>query len=287
MQTTQTNNTTNMQFIGINNYAKGRAHALNRTFDQLVEEIQTNWEKGVSKESGVLIVPINPDFVKGEVCTLKGGETLTATFEARKGVNELPRKGVKGHHTLTPDPVKSADIILYSREKLGKDASTEADWEVVTFRGMGDPDQPQALDSLLYNLFGGSGGTEVAANKTAEEKLQMIRASWSEWKDKVILDAPPKVDNTDATPEAIEVMLKASGTWDIMEGLLAAVPTEAIRLQTKKLIIEAYRSYTASEMADMTNFYLSPTGKAMAAKAPKVLENMANILQTLKDNPQL
>jgi len=273
-----------MQSIGINNYAKGRAHALNCSFDQLVEEIQTNWEKGVSKESGVLIVPINPAFVKGEVCTLKGGETLTATFEARKGVNELPRKSVKGHHTLTPDPVLSADVILYTHEKLGKDASTDMEWEVVTFRGMGDPDQPQALDSLLYNLFGGSGGTDSAANKSDTEKLQMIRASWGEWKDKVILDAPPKVANTDATHEAIEVMLKASGTWDIMEGLLAAVPTEAVRLQTRVLLVDAYTVYTMSEMSAMTEFYLSPAGVAMAEKAPEVLSKMSNIIQTIKDN---
>jgi len=242
MQTNTT--TTNMQSIGINNYAKGRVHALNCSFDQLVEEIQTNWEKGVSKESGVLIVPIDPLLVRGEVVTLKGGEQLTATFEARKGVNEMPRKSVKGQHTLTPDPVASADVILYSHEKLGKDASTDMEWEVVTFRGMGDPDQPQALDSLLYNLFGGSGGTDIAANKSDTEKLQMIRASWAEWKDKVILDVPPKKvfgDDEKPTDEAIERMLKASGTWDIMEELLEAVPIEAVKLQTKKLIIEAYR----------------------------------------------
>lgn len=246
MQTT----TTNMQSIGINDYAKGRVHALHCTFEQLLEEIQSNWEKGISKEAGVLTVPIDPLLVRGEVVTLKGGEALVATFEARKGVNELPRKSVKGHHALTPDPVVSADVILYSHEKLGEDASTDMEWEVVTFRGMGDPEQPQALESLLYNLFGGSGGTEIAATRSAEEKLDMIKKSWSEWKDKVILDAPPKVDETTATHEAIERCLRASGTWKIMEAMLQVIPDEAIRLQTRALLVDAYTSGVLIKMGN-------------------------------------
>lgn len=186
MQTT-TNTTTATKSIGINAFALKREHALNVSWHEMIQEIESNWDRGVSKEPGIMIVPLPPNFVKGEVVTLKGGEPLIASFEARPGVNELPRKTIRGHYSLTPDPVKTADVIIYSKEKLGKDATTEFDWEIVTFRGMGDPNQPQALDSLLYNLFGGSGGTSIAADKTAEEKLAMIEASWNEWKDKVVL----------------------------------------------------------------------------------------------------
>ena len=183
MQTTNT--------IGVNSYALKREYALNVTWPELIREIESNWDNGVSKEPGIVIVPITASFVKGEVVTLRGGEALVASFESRPGVNELPRKSIRGHYTLPPDPVKAADVILYSKEKLGQDATTSCDWEIVTFRGMGDPNQPQALDSLLYNLFAGSGGTSIAADKTAEEKLAMIEASWNEWKDKVILATPP------------------------------------------------------------------------------------------------
>jgi hypothetical protein len=105
-------------------------------------------------------------------------------------VNEYPRKSIKGHHSLTPDPVKAADAIVYTKEKLGKDASTKCDWEIVTFRGLQNPNQPQALESLLYNLFKGSGGTEVATTATAEERLAMIANSWLEWHNKVVIQQP-------------------------------------------------------------------------------------------------
>jgi hypothetical protein len=177
--------------IAVNSFALKREYALNVTWPELIREIESNWDNAKSTEPGIVIVPITPGFVKGEVVTLRGGEALVASFESRPGVNELPRKTVRGHYTLTADPVKAADVILFSKEKLGKDATTTCDWEIVTFRGMGDPDQPQALDSLLYNLFGGSGGTSIAAGKSAEEKLVMIEASWNEWKDKVILALPP------------------------------------------------------------------------------------------------
>jgi hypothetical protein len=185
----QTTNTTD--FIGVNAFALKREYALNVTWKELMLELESNWEDAKCTEPGIVIVSVPPSFIKGEVVTLKGGEALVASFEARHGVNELPRKTIRGHYTLNPDPVKAADVILYSHEKLGKDATTDCSWEIVTFRGMGDPDQPQALDSLLYNLFGGSGGTSIAKGKSAEEKLAMIEASWNEWKDKVVIALPP------------------------------------------------------------------------------------------------
>jgi len=176
--------------IGINDFARGREYALNCTWPELLEEIEKNWDQGSEKEPGVRIIQIDPKLVKGEVVTLKGGEKLIATFEPRKGVNEYPRKSIKGHHSLTPDPVKAADAIVYTKEKLGKDASTKCDWEIVTFRGLQNPNQPQALESLLYNLFKGSGGTEVATTATAEERLAMIANSWLEWHNKVVIQQP-------------------------------------------------------------------------------------------------
>jgi len=282
MKTATTTTTTTTNMIEINNYAKKREHALNCTWSDLLTEVQSNWEKGVSKEPGILIVPINPALVKGELVTLKGGETLVASFEPRKGVQEDPRKNIRGHHSLTPDPVVAADVILYTHEKLKQDASTEAEWEIVTFRALSDPNQPQALDGLLYNLFGGSGGTLVAENKTAEEKLEMIRASWDEWKDKVII-APALAPATGkASASAVTKLMEATGMMDMLKPMLSMLP-EQVKLKTWELIMEAHEIYTPLEIAEITAFYEGETGRAMAAKAPLLLERLVAIPGVIKN----
>jgi hypothetical protein len=83
----------------------------------------------------------------------------------------------------TPDAVESADVILYSHELLGGDASSDCQFEVVAIRGLTAKPNPRPLQTLLCNIFNISGGTPV--DGSAEEKLEMIKESFLHDRNKV------------------------------------------------------------------------------------------------------
>jgi len=278
MQTTTTN-THNRPTIGISKFCQdNRAHAKNCEWDVLIQEIEHKWESGVMKEAGIMIVPIDPSLVKGEVVTLFAGDPVSATFLPRKGVKESPRKAIRASNRLQPDPVYAADAIIYTKEKLGADASTGLDWELVTFRGLQDPDQPQHIDSLLPNLFGGSGGTEVAADKTAEQKLKMIEDSWREWQNKAIIAQPPT--SKPVTKETVLQLFKISGLEDVIHNVLNHPGLPDFSNQKPAVLDKLhtiYQSFTEWEVQEHINFYSSPAGQAMVEKMPDVIQRVTEL----------
>ncbi len=170
--------------IAIHPIATRRAHPFEpEALKSLIQSSRSSWTQG--DKEGIFHCPIPKEWVKGEILTLKEGESYTAkvSFMARKGVAEQPRQEVKVEGIA--DPVHSADVILYSNSLLGKDASSEADFEVIAIRGLTETPNPRPINTLLHNIFGMTGGTEVEG--TAEEKLEMIRQSFMFWKDKVMV----------------------------------------------------------------------------------------------------
>ena len=160
---------------------------INVSYDVLKEYIKDNWEKKVKGDKeGIFHISVPKEWVRGEIHTLSPGEVLVSsvTFTSRKGVEEDPRMEMKVEDAL-PDPVNSADVIVYSRELLGKDSSSEEEYEVIAIRGLLDKPNPRPLNTLLHNIFNQSGGTPVEG--TAEEKLKMIEESFLFWKDKVMV----------------------------------------------------------------------------------------------------
>ena len=98
---------------------------INVSYDTLIEYIKTNWvNKTKGDGEGIFHLSIPPEWVNGEIRTLREGETLQAevTFKARKGVEEDPRMQVKVE--AVPDPVVSADVIIYHYSALGPDRSS-------------------------------------------------------------------------------------------------------------------------------------------------------------------
>jgi len=149
----------------------------------LIESNRASWTKG--DKEGIFFCSIPKEWVKGEIITLKEGEfyDATITFSARKGVAEEARQEVKAKGIA--DAVHSADVILYSHELLGKDASSDAEFEVIAIRGLTETPNPRPLNTLLHNVFNLSGGTPVEG--TDAEKLEMIRQSFLFWKDKAMV----------------------------------------------------------------------------------------------------
>jgi hypothetical protein len=170
--------------VSIHPIATRKAH--NFTPNQLatfVEGQRDNWKSG--DKEGIYHCSIPKQWVVGEIMTLTQGQSYeaTVTFAARKGVSEDARQEVKVQGV--PDPVHSADVIIYSNTLLGKDASSSAEFEIIAIRGLTESPNPRTLNTLLHNIFDMSGGTPVEGS--AEDKLELIRQSFLFWRDKVMV----------------------------------------------------------------------------------------------------
>ena len=165
-----------------------RRAKINCSEEELLTWVQDNeklWTPG--DKPGIFHCSIPANWVQGEIRTLQFGDELPAKvmYTPRPGVKEEPRRTIKVNSNWVPDAVDLADVIIYSRELLGKDASIEADYEIIVIRGMGKEANPRELNTLLHDIFGMSGGTPTSGS--AEEKLEMIRKSFLFWKDKVLV----------------------------------------------------------------------------------------------------
>jgi len=148
-----------------------------------VSASKNSWTKGDTE--GIFHCPLPKEWIRGQIVTLKPNELYeaTVTFSARKGVIEEPRAELKVN--ALPDPIESADCILSSHSLLGKDASSDAEFEVIAIRGLTETPNPRPLNTLLHNVFNLSGGTPVEGTDT--EKLEMIHQSFLFWKDKAMV----------------------------------------------------------------------------------------------------
>jgi hypothetical protein len=173
-----------VSFVAIHPIATRRSHNfIPSELVALIEGNRASWTKG--DREGIFFCSIPKEWVNGEIMTLKEGESYdaTITFSARKGVAEEARQEVKVKGIA--DAVHSADVILYSHDLLGKDASSEMEFEVIAIRGLTETPNPRPLSTLLHNIFNMSGGTQVEG--TAEQLLAMIEESFLFWKDKVMV----------------------------------------------------------------------------------------------------
>lgn len=157
------------------------------TPESLVGYIQDNWENRTPGDKpGIFHIEIPREWAYGDIITLQPGKIYKSktSYSSRKGVNEDPRTETKILDT-PPDPVAWADTIVYSRELLGGDVSSNSEFEVIAIRGLTETPNPRPLNTLLHDIFNQSGGTPTSG--TAEEKLEMIRASFLFWKGRMMV----------------------------------------------------------------------------------------------------
>jgi hypothetical protein len=133
------------------------------------------------------LITIPTEWVNPVLVTLKPGDTGTFTFEARPGVDELPSKRLRADASLTPDPFDSAELVMYGRTALGRDATHEdSTFELVTIiTKQGTGPQPIHPDTLIKNYFLLPGGSPMAIS--VDEFAVRLKQSYVFWADKVIL----------------------------------------------------------------------------------------------------
>lgn len=100
--------------------------------DDLIQRVIQALQQGQQKpgyRDGVILVPVHPEGFFSSVVTLQNGDKLHGEYKSRRE-GETPRLSI--YATGNKMPAKSVDVVLYSHEVLGADASTEATWEIVS-----------------------------------------------------------------------------------------------------------------------------------------------------------
>jgi len=154
--------------------------------EKVLEMVQANLEKAKKGyRDGVILVPVAPEGFFSSVIQLQAGDKLHGEFKARRD-GEEPRKTL--HANGQKIAAQSVDVVLYSKEVLaeGKENSTDADWEIVSFNASPEVgEMPIQPDTLIANHFQLSGGT--ATNMSDSEFVEALKQSVLYWKDKALV----------------------------------------------------------------------------------------------------
>lgn len=161
----------------------------NRAVGRVLNFVQANWDKREpGYRDGVVSVPLIGEdaaqFLTG-VVELFDNDSLSMEWKPRREKEparlQVPRVAANGcKKTAT-----HVDIICYSHETLGDDASTTAEWEVVSINArLQEMPEPMHFLTLMYNHYGYEGGTETAM--TDAQFVIALRDSFSYWQGKAL-----------------------------------------------------------------------------------------------------
>jgi len=146
------------------------------TSDELVSLVEGNFDQQkTGYRDGVILVPLSPEGFFSGVVEVTPDTSLRATFSARrKGEDPYVQVEAVGGQKL---PAKAVEVVLYRHDVLGSDASTEAEWEIVSLnaRPTEEPEPPTPV-AMARNFLGLPGGTK--ADYAAKEFAHSI-VYWS------------------------------------------------------------------------------------------------------------
>jgi hypothetical protein len=153
------------------------------TWEELCQIVSDNLHNAVQGyRPHVMLVSVPADrFVSGVVELTEGMELISTFVPRRQG--EEPRKTVAARGPKTP--AKYVEIVCYHSSILEGDAAGEDCWEIISINAAAVQNEPMPLESLLYNMFGGSGGTPMNI-ADAQEALNKINESWFYWRNKAM-----------------------------------------------------------------------------------------------------
>lgn len=160
------------------------------TEQELCSLIEENWEnKKLSSKPGfpeIWEVPVPADGFYSGIVKLEEGDELIGKYSSRRD-EEYPRQSIfvkaNGRKKL---PAVSVDIICYSKQALGSNVSTDADFEVVSLNAhMTSDGAPIGLWVLFHNQFLSDGGT--SQHYTPEEFYEKAREAFMFDKDHAML----------------------------------------------------------------------------------------------------
>jgi hypothetical protein len=117
-----------------------------------------DWKEGFAP--GIREVTVTPEGFLSGIAKLNEGSVLTATFAPRRK-GEEPVTSVRTTPAGGKLPATSVLIIIYSREALGDEATTDGDWEIVSVQanaGEGQSMDPVTMARNFLDLEGGTKG---------------------------------------------------------------------------------------------------------------------------------
>ena len=172
-----------MSMIKCNSFVlRQTAHSTFSHFSGTWEELETLVEYYFkdAKEGykpGVLVVPIDlrshiqiQDFYSSTI-ELENGERLHSKCEARRAGEE---PFISNYTYGEKQRTDFAEVILYSHEVLGEEASTDAQWEIISINARVSAEhEPMHPVTMMRNHLGLTGGTK--AEYTADEFANAIR----------------------------------------------------------------------------------------------------------------
>jgi len=137
-------------------------------FLALVEEHFPNAREGY--RTGVLLVTVPADQFRAGIIPVTPQTKLHAVCSARQE-GEQPTISFRAEGKKVQ--AKSCTIVLYSHDTLGEDASTDADWEVVSINASSlEEEEPMSPVTMARNFLGLEGGTQTSY--TAEEFAKAV-----------------------------------------------------------------------------------------------------------------
>jgi hypothetical protein len=136
---------------------------------RLLEVVSNSFDKGrQGYKPGVLLVPVPPEGFWSSTVSVTPETPLHAAFGARRE-GEAPYLSVRA--TGGKSPAKFVFVVLYSREVLGAEATTDAEWEIVSINAreseVEEPMDPVTMARNFLELPGGTKG-DFSARQFAE-----------------------------------------------------------------------------------------------------------------------
>ncbi len=143
------------------------------TWKELVENL-VEFHFGEAEQGykeGILVLSLPPEGFFSGVVEINEETQLNAEFKARREGEEpyLQLTAVGGEKS----PAREVEAILYRHDVLGEDASTKAEWEIVSLNARStEGPEPMTPVAMARNYYGLTGGTK--ADYSAEEFAEAI-----------------------------------------------------------------------------------------------------------------
>lgn len=178
--------------LAVNEFAK--RHTASSPFshfegpwEELIALVEDNMEEAKPGfRLGVLVVPVPPEKFRTPVVIVEP-ETRAETSYSPRVKGEKPRwtvpkvPGEKGHPS-------HAAVVIYAHDVLQEDgdASTTAEWEIVTLVAGYAENEPPHPTVVIANHFGWDGATKD--NLSDAEFVELLRIASDYWRNKAFVD---------------------------------------------------------------------------------------------------
>lgn len=180
-----------MPSIAMNSFAKrqtadSRFSHFGGTFEELCALIEANFEnQEPGDRDGIILVTVPAEGFFSGVVQVTADTELLSSFEARRDDEAAFVQTVA--LDAQKMPAQHVQVVLFNQATLGDDASTDADWEVISINARAtEGEEPMTPMAMARNFLGLEGGTLTLY--TADQFAEAIIY----WSDKVMVGKRPE-----------------------------------------------------------------------------------------------